>query len=129
LPVEHNTVEIISNSIEGVAPATFEFQANVTGGTEPYTYSWNFGDDSEEESDEESVVHTFDGAGMYNVTLTATDTDDQTASDSIEIQVEEGAEIDKEDKAIQEQAVEESEADQSNRRNENNAKAANSTSQ
>jgi PKD repeat protein len=125
LPLEHKTVEIISNSIEGVAPATFEFQANVTGGTEPYTYSWNFGDDSEEESDEE----TFDGAGMYNVTLTATDSDDQTASDSIEIQVEEGAELDKEDKAIQEQAVEESGADQSNGRNENNAKAANSTSQ
>jgi PKD repeat protein len=125
LPLEHKTVEIISNSIEGVAPATFEFQANVTGGTEPYTYSWNFGDDSEKESDEE----TFDRARMYNVTPTATDTDDQTASDSIEIQVEEGAEIDKENKAIQEQAVEESGADQSNRRNENNAKAANSTTQ
>src|SRR5918998_4326492 len=82
------TVGIISNSTEGVAPATFEFQANLTGGTEPYTYLWDFGDGSEE-SDEQTVLHTFEEAGTYEVTLTATDTDDQEASDSIEISVEE----------------------------------------
>src|ERR671918_172769 len=82
------TAEIISNSTEGVAPATFEFQANLTGGTEPYTYLWDFDDDSEE-SDEQTVLHTFEEAGIYNVTLTATDTDDQDASASIEISVEE----------------------------------------
>src|ERR687892_850396 len=82
------TAEIISNSTEGVAPATFEFQANLTGGTEPYTYLWDF-DDGSEESDEQTVLHTFEEAGIYNVTLTATDTDDQDASASIEISVEE----------------------------------------
>jgi hypothetical protein len=128
------TVEIISNGTQGVAPATFEFQVNITGGTEPYAISWNFGDDSEEERSDDSketVLHTFDEAGSYNVTLTITDTDDQTASDSVEIRVEEGTEIDEEDEAVQEQVVEEEEpeADQSNRRNENNARAANSTSQ
>ena len=82
------TVGIISNSTEGVAPATFEFQANLTGGTEPYVINWDFGDGSEE-SDEQTVLHTFEEAGIYNVTLTATDTDDQEASDSIEISVEE----------------------------------------
>jgi PKD repeat protein len=81
------TVGIISNGTEGIAPATFEFQANLTGGTEPYTYLWNFGDDSEE-SDEQTVLHTFEEAGTYNVTLAATDTDNQDASDSIEITVE-----------------------------------------
>ncbi|MDP8903184.1 MAG: PKD domain-containing protein [Thermoproteota archaeon] len=81
------TVGIISNSTEGLAPATFEFQANLTGGIEPYTYLWDFGDGSEE-SDEQTVLHTFEEAGIYNVTLTATDTDDQEASDSIEISVE-----------------------------------------
>src|SRR5918998_2469081 len=82
------TVGIISNSTEGVAPATFEFQANLTGGTQPYVINWDFGDSSEE-SDEQTVLHTFEEAGTYEVTLTATDTDDQEASDSIEISVEE----------------------------------------
>jgi hypothetical protein len=128
------TVEIISNGTQGVAPATFEFQANVTGGTEPYTINWNFGDGSEG-SDEETVLHTFDEAGSYNVTLTITDTDDQTASDSVEIRVEEGTGMDEEDEAVQEQAVEgeqvveeEPGADQTDGI-ENNARAANSTSQ
>src|SRR5918995_3950253 len=84
------TAEIISNGTQGVAPATFEFQANLTGGTEPYTYVWDFDDDSEE-SDEQNVVHTFEEAGTYNVTLTVTDSEDQTASDSIEITVDEAA--------------------------------------
>ena len=81
------TVGIISNGTESVAPATFEFQTNLTGGTEPYTYVWNFGDGSEE-SNEQTVSHTVEEAGIYNVTLGVTDTDNQTASDSIEITVE-----------------------------------------
>src|SRR5215212_3803088 len=85
------TVGIISNGTEGVVPATFEFQANLTGGTGPYTISWDFGDGSEE-SDEQTVLHTFEEAGTYNVTLAATDTDNQNAFDSIEISVEELAE-------------------------------------
>src|SRR5215218_1143067 len=85
------TVGIISNGTESVVPATFEFQANLTGGTEPYTYIWNFGDGSEV-SDEQTVLHTFEEAGTYNVTLAATDTDNQNAFDSIEISVEELAE-------------------------------------
>src|SRR5829696_8621524 len=85
------TVGIISNGTESVVPATFEFQANLTGGTEPYTYIWNFGDGSEE-SDEQTVLHTFEEAGTYNVTLAATDTDNQNASESIVISVEEPAE-------------------------------------
>src|SRR5918999_1067539 len=85
------TAGIISNSTEGFAPATFEFEANITGGDEPYAYLWNFGDGSEE-SDEQTVEHTFEEAGIYNVTLAVTDTDNQDASDSIEITVEEPAE-------------------------------------
>lgn len=84
--VEPLNAEIISNSTEGVAPANFEFQANVTGGTEPYIVSWDFGDG--QESSDESVSHTFDEAGTYNVTLAVTDAGDQTASGSLEIQVE-----------------------------------------
>jgi PKD repeat protein len=96
-------VEIISNGIEGIAPATFEFEANITGGTEPYTINWDFDDDDSEESDdEETVLHTFEEAGTYNVTLTAMDSEDQTASDSIKIQAE-PAEVEQQDEMGQQQ--------------------------
>src|SRR5215204_1272503 len=84
------TAEINSNDTEGVAPATFEFEADIAGGTEPYTVSWDLDNDGIVESNEETVVATFNEAGTYNVTLTITDSEDQTASDSIEITVEEG---------------------------------------
>ena len=80
-------VEITSNRTRGVAPATFEFEADVTGGTEPYTYSWDFDDGSEESDAEATVEHTFDEAGTYNVTLTVADAADQTATDILKISV------------------------------------------
>src|SRR5215217_3094833 len=89
-PAEPLRVEITSSDTEGqVAPATFDFEANVTGGTVPYTYSWDFGDGSVESDDDESIDHTFDVAGTYNVDLTVTDSTGRTVSDSILITVRE----------------------------------------
>ena len=90
------TVEISSNDTEAIAPATFEFEADVGGGTEPYTYSWDFDDESSEESDEQTVSHTFEEAGSYDVSLTVTDSGSQNASDSVEITVEEEEEVEEE---------------------------------
>src|SRR5918997_4276438 len=87
--IEPHTVEIIASDTEDTAPATFEFEAEITGGMEPYSYSWDFGDGSEEEDDDEDVEHTFDEAGSYSVSLTVTDSRGQSASDSIGIAVEE----------------------------------------
>jgi PKD repeat protein len=90
------TVDITSSDTEegeedATAPATFEFEADVSGGTEPYTYRWNFDDDgsSVESDDDETISHTFEEAGTYNVRLTVTDSSGQRASDSIRITVEE----------------------------------------
>src|SRR5215212_5803677 len=83
------TAEIDSNDTEGVAPTTFEFEADIAGGTEPYTIRWDLDDDGIVESNEETVVATFSEAGTYNVNLDVTDSEDQTASDSVEITVEE----------------------------------------
>jgi PKD repeat protein len=83
------TVEIISSGTVGVAPATFEFEADVIGGIGPYTYSWDFGDGSVEVDDDETVEHIFDVAGTYNVDLIVIDSRGQSASDSILISVEE----------------------------------------
>ena len=88
-PPPLTSVEIIPIDTEGFAPATFEFEANVTGGTEPYTYSWDFGDGSVEiDVDDETMEHTFDIAGTYNVDLTVIDSSGQSASDSILVSVD-----------------------------------------
>jgi PKD repeat protein len=84
------TVEITSNDTEAIAPAAFEFEADITGGIEPYAINWNFGDGSSDD-DADIVDHTFEEAGSYNVNLTVTDSRGQSASDSIEITVEEEA--------------------------------------
>src|SRR5918997_1839329 len=88
-PPPLTSVEIIPSGTVGIAPATFEFEANVTGGTEPYSYSWDFGDGSVEiDVDDETMEHTFDIAGTYNVDLTVIDSTGRSASDSILITVE-----------------------------------------
>src|SRR5918996_516481 len=66
VPTSPLTVEITSSDTEAIAPATFEFEADVGGGTEPYTYSWDFDDESSEESDEQTVSHTFEETGSYD---------------------------------------------------------------
>src|SRR5215211_5139912 len=111
VPTEPLTVDITSSDTEGgeIAPATFEFEAGVAGGTEPYTYSWDF--DGEGSSDDDDVIdHTFDEAGSYDVGLTVTDSIGQSASDSMEITVEE-APADEEDEEQPPAAEEEEEED------------------
>src|ERR687893_3014984 len=91
-PTNPLTVEITSSDTEEgevIAPATFEFEADIAGGIEPYTISWSFGDGGSEESDDDDVAdHTFDEAGSYDVGVTVTDSGGQSVSDSTEITVE-----------------------------------------
>ena len=92
-PTNPLTVEITSSETEegeAIAPATFEFEADIAGGIEPYTIRWSFGDGGSEESDDDDIAdHTFDEAGSYDVGVTVTDSGGQSASDSVEITVEE----------------------------------------
>jgi hypothetical protein len=85
-------VEIIPNATEGVYPTTFEFEASVTGSTGPYTYSWGTTYSAISGVDIRGNEKAFELAnpipGTYNVTLTVTDTRNQTASDSVQVTVE-----------------------------------------
>jgi hypothetical protein len=83
------TVEIDSNSTEGAVPATFEFEADITGGTEPYSIVWDLDDDKIAESNEETLVPTFIQPGTHTIDVVVADVGGQVASDSLEVTVEE----------------------------------------
>jgi len=54
------------------------FVASATGGVRPYNYSWSFGDSTTGSGS--PVSHTYQSDGSYIVTLTLTDTNNQTAN-------------------------------------------------
>src|SRR5205807_5603439 len=54
------------------------FTGSASGGTQPYTYSWTFGDGGIGSGS--SVTHSYQAAGSYNVVLTVIDAAGQTAS-------------------------------------------------
>jgi PKD repeat protein len=67
------TASMTIDSTNGdTAPATFLFETEPEGGTEPYTFSWDFGDGSPQ-SNEQNTEHTFVNPGTYVVSLTVTD--------------------------------------------------------
>jgi PKD repeat protein len=56
----------------GNNPLTVNFAGSATGGTAPYSYSWNFGDGSPA-STVLNPSHSYTSAGTYTATLTVTD--------------------------------------------------------
>ena len=62
------------------------FTGTATGGTPPYSYSWNFGDGSAT-STAQNPSHTYNAAGTYTATLTVTDSSSpvKTATSSVTI--------------------------------------------
>jgi len=57
-----------------------EFDSTVTGGISPYEYLWDYGDGNTSSGDPHPT-HNYGNAGNYTVTLTVTDSEDETASD------------------------------------------------
>jgi hypothetical protein len=63
--------EIIPNATQAVAPATIRFDANITGGAPPYTYSWS--SDLGLIDQDRSITLNFFEPGTFTYLLTATD--------------------------------------------------------
>ncbi|MCX6666595.1 MAG: C25 family cysteine peptidase [Euryarchaeota archaeon] len=56
----------------GFAGQSIDFCGSATGGIQPYTYCWDFGDNTPIAT-QQNPYHTYSAAGTYPVTLTATD--------------------------------------------------------
>jgi hypothetical protein len=64
---------------------TVQFTANVSGGVEPYTYDWSFGDGGSDHA--ESPIHTYTEIGTYTATLKVTDSMETSRTDQVTVRV------------------------------------------
>jgi PKD repeat protein len=64
----------------GSVGESIQFTGSASGGTSPYSFSWDFGDGSS--STEQNPTHSYNAEGEYTVILTVTDDEDKTDSDS-----------------------------------------------
>jgi PKD repeat protein len=87
------TVSVVGNPLaatasatptSGQVPLTVAFTGTATGGTPPYSYSWNFGDGSAV-STAQNPSHTYNSAGTYTAALTVTDSAAKTATTSVSV--------------------------------------------
>ena len=65
------SLKLIATPKSGMTPLAVTFNSIVTGGTGPYIVNYNFGDGTSYQG--ETLIHTFNQAGTFNVTVTVTD--------------------------------------------------------
>ncbi len=70
----------------GQIPLSVNFSATASGGTPPYSYSWNFGDGSATSS-AQNPSHTYQTAGTYTATLTVTDSESPAKTVTASVQI------------------------------------------
>ncbi len=70
-PAQPLSIKVTSTPKSGDSPLSVTFNAVTKGGNQPYIVNYNFGDGSSYEG--QALIHTFQQAGHYNVTVTATD--------------------------------------------------------
>ena len=87
--VSGDAEEVTANAhgpYSGVIGEDIQFSGSAFGGSEPYSYEWDFGDGST--STEQNPLHSYSSLGTFDVTLTVTDdmgdTDTDTTSATVE---------------------------------------------
>jgi hypothetical protein len=70
-PIQPLTIKVTATPRSGESPLSVTFNALTKGGNQPYIVNYNFGDGSSYEG--RALIHTFEQAGHFNVTVTATD--------------------------------------------------------
>ena len=91
--IVHDIEELIVNIADTDAVQGVEtwFTLSVSGGTKPYSYSWDFGDGAT--STEASPGHVYDVIDKYTVKVTITDSKGKIKSDTATVNVVEGESI------------------------------------
>jgi PKD repeat protein len=78
--VTATTIEVDAGGpYEAYEGEDIQFEGTVSGGAPPYTFSWDFGNG--DTSSEEDPVYAYDTPGLYEVTLTVSDSGEAEASD------------------------------------------------
>ncbi len=72
------TVSFTISPTSAISSQSVTFTATTVGGTNPFNFSWNFGDNSSGSGN--VVSHTYSVQGTYTVTLTVRDANAQTAT-------------------------------------------------
>ena len=86
-PFDPLVISVQATPLSGTPPLTTYLSARVHSGEPPYTFSWDFGDETTGSS-EQSPSHTYTAPGTYTATCTVTDSADQIKSDAVTITVE-----------------------------------------
>ncbi len=79
------TVAPTATPDSGLAPLQVQFSAHASGGDGTLTYQWNFGDSATDTV--ANPVHTYNSAGEYDASVTVTDANNDSVSDTVHISV------------------------------------------
>ena len=86
--VNQNPVADAGGPYRGTANCGFvQFHGSATGGITPYSWEWDFGDSSPH-SYEQNPIHTYTNPGDYTATLTVTDYNTNTGTDTSSVYIE-----------------------------------------
>jgi len=86
VPVPIAVISVVPSKMSGTVPLTVSFNTDVLGTLKPFTYAWNFGDNSST-SNLAVPSHTYITVGNYVVTITVKDASGSSSSGTVNVSV------------------------------------------